>query len=474
MLLLCQLALAGDILLAVGEEELVGGENYRATWARAFPAENGQWHFFRAAGGDYQHHYLDSDLSLLDNGKALTGRTDLVDHAIARCPDGTFLHVGTTNSSPNANDGAWVFRYDENLDRIAEFELASGDATTIYNDSPTTCTGVLDGALFTYSGEGHEVAPFIVLDENAEPVETVEIVSQPNTTGSALLWENESQTIVLVRAWTVGPKFVVDHYDSDMNLVGTPKELQISDSDQDLYWPQALLRLGDYYVLAYMERNTAERTWSTDTGNVWVAVFDLDFNFIEKEQITDYAEGDDGVTIGAMQPWLARSGDTLLVLYDRQVQPTVTKVEIDPALADQEDPIVDTSDPGTDNLTPVADGGGSFDALVGDTIVLDGSGSYDDDGDELTFVWTVNAAPDGSSLTNGNLLNADTDTTSFVADVSGIYRLELTVSDGRAQASDTVVVTVGQEAETCGCSGAGAVPGMVVMLAGLVAVSRRR
>jgi hypothetical protein len=274
----------------------------------------------------------------------------------------------------------------------------------------------------------------------------------------------------------VGPKFVVDHYDRDMNLVGTPQELQISDSDQDVYWPQALLRLGDYYVLAYMQRNSEDTTWSTETGNVWVAVFDLDFNFIEKEQITDYEAGDDGVTIGAMQPWLARSGDTLLVLYDRQVQPTVTRVEVDPALSDPDDPIIDTSDPGTDNTTPVADGGGSFDALVGDNIVLDGSASYDDDGDELTFVWTVNAAGDGSALATDNLLNADTDTTSFVADMPGIYRLELTVSDGRAQSSDTVVITVGEEAtEGCdGCAGAGAVPGVALMLTGLLAVSRRR
>jgi len=479
-MLLLSMALAGDILLSMDEETIIGGENYKATWARMFPVGDGTWHFFRAAGGGYQHHFVDSDgITLLDNGIELTGRTDLVDHAISLCPDGSFLHVASTNSQPNANDGAWAFRYDADLNKVAEYQIASADTDRQYNDAPAVCTGVVDGTLFTYSDvhpDAADYASFDVLGNDAVVSETIQINSQPNTSGSSMLWENESQTLLLVRAWTVGPKLVVDRYDADMNLVGQPQEVQITDSDQDLYWPQSMLRIDSYYFLAFMEREATGREWSTDTGNVWVAVFDLDFNLIERQQVTDYQPEDGSdVTIGAMQPWLARQGDSLLVIYDRSVQPTLTRIEVDPDLDDQQNPIVDTSDPGTDNTQPVADAGGNFNAAVGETIVLDGSASYDDDGDELTYSWSVVGVPDGSAVSNANLINPETITTSFVADVEGIYRVELTVADARAQATDTVVITVGDVAEGCqGCAGAGAIPGAALVLTGLLAVSRRR
>ena len=83
--------------------------------------------------------------------------------------------------------------------------------------------------------------------------------------------------------------------------------------------------------------------------------------------------------------------------------------------------------------------------------------------------------PDGSAVSNANLINPETSVTSFVADVEGIYRVELTVADDRAQATDTVVITVGEVAEGCqGCAGAGAIPGAALVLTGLLAVSRRR
>ncbi len=477
MLLSIALSFAGEVFLEVSEPEIVGGTNYRATWARAFPAEEG-WHFFRAAGSDYQHHMLSDDLELLDAGNKLTGRDDLVDHAISQCPDGTWLHVGTTNSSPGANDGAWVFRYDADFQIIAQYEIANGDETTFYNDAPVLCTNFIDASVFTYNLEV-QTAPMVVFAQDGSVERVVDITSQPHTSGAAMKWENESEELLVVRAWTLGPRIMVDRYDRDLNLVSVVELDHIPD-EQNAYWPQGLLRLGDYYVLAYMRRPETGQDWSTDTGNVWLTAFDLDWNVIEELQLTDYQPDDQGLRIGAMQPWLARKGDTLLVLYDKEVQPTVIRITVDGDLADEEDPVDPREDTGPDDTDdptggdPVADAGGNVTGLLGDTIELDGSGSYDPDGDALTYTWTVDQAPSDSLLDTANLFNADTEVVSFSPDKSGNYTLTLTVTDGVGVSADSVQVTIGTEAETCGCAGGAALPGMVLVLGGLVAVGRRR
>ncbi|PIW85667.1 MAG: hypothetical protein COZ95_03255 [Nitrospirae bacterium CG_4_8_14_3_um_filter_50_41] len=52
--------------------------------------------------------------------------------------------------------------------------------------------------------------------------------------------------------------------------------------------------------------------------------------------------------------------------------------------------------------------------------------------------------PDGSVLTSADIHNAGTASPSFTPDVDGDYVLRLTVSDGKAEASDNVMVTAVQ------------------------------
>lgn len=80
-----------------------------------------------------------------------------------------------------------------------------------------------------------------------------------------------------------------------------------------------------------------------------------------------------------------------------------------------------------DNVKPVANAGGNKSILVGETAVLDGTGSTDANGDPLTFSWTLVSKPAGSTATLSSLTNT---TTSFVGDTSGTYDVNLTVNDG--------------------------------------------
>lgn len=94
---------------------------------------------------------------------------------------------------------------------------------------------------------------------------------------------------------------------------------------------------------------------------------------------------------------------------------------------------------GQDNAPPVAVAGGSVQATLGQEVQLDGSDSTDPNDDPLTFAWAFTLRPDGSTAV---LEKANTATSSFTSDLAGDYELELTVSDGQAEDSDLIRITV--------------------------------
>jgi hypothetical protein len=98
------------------------------------------------------------------------------------------------------------------------------------------------------------------------------------------------------------------------------------------------------------------------------------------------------------------------------------------------------------NRPPVADAGPDqstfLDVVLQQKapIVLDGSGSFDPDGDSLTYAWTIVTRPQGSIC---ELAGADTVAPTFVPDRKGDFVIQLIVHDyALASDPDTVVVTV--------------------------------
>ena len=94
----------------------------------------------------------------------------------------------------------------------------------------------------------------------------------------------------------------------------------------------------------------------------------------------------------------------------------------------------------TYNTPPVAAAGpDQAIGVVGEVVALDGSTSYDVDGDPLTYLWTL-SRPSGSAAA---LSNPSAVAPSFVADVHGDYAVSLVVTDsfGAASPADSVAVS---------------------------------
>ena len=104
----------------------------------------------------------------------------------------------------------------------------------------------------------------------------------------------------------------------------------------------------------------------------------------------------------------------------------------------------DTAVVSTENSPPVADAGPDQTRLVTETVVLDGSGSDDVDGDPLSYAWSFVSRPQGDDVTKSSAVLDDPSAVnpSFVIDLPGDYVLQLIVNDGKVDsAPDTVVVS---------------------------------
>jgi hypothetical protein len=99
----------------------------------------------------------------------------------------------------------------------------------------------------------------------------------------------------------------------------------------------------------------------------------------------------------------------------------------------------DTGATPDDNRAPIADAGDDRTGMVTDEIQLDGSSSFDPDGDTLDFLWEFVETPAGSAAF---LINETRDDASFYADRPGTYVVELLIDDGQATDTDAVQVTV--------------------------------
>jgi len=88
------------------------------------------------------------------------------------------------------------------------------------------------------------------------------------------------------------------------------------------------------------------------------------------------------------------------------------------------------------NVAPVADAGPDQTVPVETLVTLDGSGSFDSDGDTLTYAWAQTGGPEAGLSDEGAVQPT------FTAATVGELIFELTVSDGTESDTDSVTITV--------------------------------
>jgi len=91
-----------------------------------------------------------------------------------------------------------------------------------------------------------------------------------------------------------------------------------------------------------------------------------------------------------------------------------------------------------ENVKPVADAGGNQSVIVGDTVFLDGNGSYDNNFDPLSYSWSFVSKPSESlaELSDTNIVYP-----SLIVDKPGAYLVSLVVNDTFVD-SDSANVTI--------------------------------
>ena len=127
-------------------------------------------------------------------------------------------------------------------------------------------------------------------------------------------------------------------------------------------------------------------------------------------------------------------------------------------------------------VAPTAEAGLGVLAYVGDTVVLNGTGSSDPEADNLTYVWTQ---VQGADL---EIEGGDSAEPTFVIAAPGAYGFSLVVNDGTADSlPDDVVFFVPDreltpDGESAGCAVAGAADPAwgALLFAGAFLAYRRR
>ncbi len=88
-----------------------------------------------------------------------------------------------------------------------------------------------------------------------------------------------------------------------------------------------------------------------------------------------------------------------------------------------------------------ANAGSDIQAIVGNTVTLDGSQSIDSDGETFSFEWTVKSQPINSEA---ELTNESLPKPSFKADKAGDYIIQLKISKTKWESTDEIKVTLSE------------------------------
>ena len=323
---LSQVAFAQPFITAIGEPVEIRSAG---AWIRVFPTKD-SW---VATLGSNQSFYAGTlqktgdgleDWELIDK-RQIVDLTGLIDHGIKKCPDGSYLHAAS-GMPPEAEgetgpptDYLHLWRYDEDFNVLAYAEFRDGMGTHAHNDPNVICAPDAKGVLLSI--QGYQFATdFFSLDSNLQVKEVVSLEDYPRGNGGGVLYDVTVDEYIQLGMAHDKP-LTVNRYDSDWKLIDTV-DRELVEAPLRAYWPQGVIQVGDYFIVAHMGRDQA---WmGSDKGDVFLGVFDRSWQLVEQRRLTTYENGD-----AAMRPWVARKGSQLLVSFDLFNEQQVLEATLD-------------------------------------------------------------------------------------------------------------------------------------------------
>ncbi len=152
---------------------------------------------------------------------------------------------------------------------------------------------------------------------------------------------------------------------------------------------------------------------------------------------------------------------TAVIRVDQSAAPGPRSVQVASGTQESSTTFTITSN---QNSGPIANAGPQQYTQVGKTVFLNGSKSTSGSGVPLTFQWTFDSVPSGSTA---SLTNASSPVPSFVVDKAGSYVVKLTVSDGTYSTSASTRVSTSGTGPTAKAGYSQLVsPGSAVLLDG--------
>lgn len=331
---------------------------------------------------------------------------------IKYAPDGTEVWAARYNGPGNFYDVATAMALD-NSGNVYVTGWSFGGASTGYdyatikyvdNQPPTAVAGIDQvvhvGAVATLDGSGSS-------DPDADyPLtyawQITEMPSGSTATLSDSAAVNPSFTADILGDYTI-ELIVTDSQGStsasDSVLISTSNTPPVADAGPD----QAVILLGSTVQL------DGTQSWDDDGDDV---TYGLNYQW----SMTSKPAG----SVATLSN-LAVPGPTFVA--DVQGDYVIDLVVSDPWASSEPDYMT----VGFTNIQPVAHAGGNQNAVVGDSIFLNGAGSTDANGDPLTYSWGFVSTPDGSTAI---LSGAATSMASFTTDAAGTYVASLVVNDG--------------------------------------------
>ena len=293
-------------------------------WVRVFPTQDG---WIAALGSNSSFYTADvyktgpglNDWEMSPK-RQVVDNSDLVDHAIKRCPDGSYLHAASgRNLEGGGSEYLYLWRYDEDFSILAHSELRAGQGTHAHNDPNLMCSDAGKGVFLSILGLEY-ATDFFSLDAELNALEVISVRDNPRGNGGGVLYDVHQDKVIQI-GMDYNRPLTVNVYDSDLVWVES-EEVALLSSPLRAYWAQGLIKVGEYYLLAHMGKDDA---WmGSDKGDVFLSVLDKNWMLVEQQRVTSLEDGE-----AAMRPWVARKGDQVLLSFDLYNEQTIVEAKLD-------------------------------------------------------------------------------------------------------------------------------------------------